>query len=169
MTGHRRRGDEGDATTPGGNLRPGPFGPAAGFAKSSSGEAQPDSPITGRRLLLVPLAATGFVTDPEVIARLEALAMPGEDLLFKAPEAYAARCAFAGGSTTGSCSAVRSTFREVHRITQSVYVTFVNRVTYSLSEMPRTAWASVWVRAFFAYGISRSICHRSTLSAGHGL
>jgi alkyl hydroperoxide reductase subunit D len=29
--------------------------------------------------------------------------------------------------------------------------------------------ASVWVRAFFAYGISRSIAHRSTLSAGHGL
>jgi hypothetical protein len=27
-----------------------------------------------------PLAATGSVTDPEVIARLEALAMPGEDL-----------------------------------------------------------------------------------------
>jgi hypothetical protein len=26
-----------------------------------------------------------------------------------------------------------------------------------------------WVRAFFAYGISRSIAHRSTLSAGHGL
>ena len=25
-------------------------------------------------------------------------------------------------------------------------------------------WASVWVRAFFAYGISRSIDHRSTLS-----
>src|SRR5580700_3954207 len=30
-------------------------------------------------------------------------------------------------------------------------------------------WASVWVRAFLAYGISRSIPHRSTLSAGHGL
>jgi hypothetical protein len=30
-------------------------------------------------------------------------------------------------------------------------------------------WASVWVRAFLAYGISRSIDHRSTLSAGHGL
>jgi hypothetical protein len=30
-------------------------------------------------------------------------------------------------------------------------------------------WASVWVRAFFAYGISRSIPQRSTLSAGHGL
>ena len=30
-------------------------------------------------------------------------------------------------------------------------------------------WASVWVRAFFAYGISRSIAQRSTLSAGHGL
>ena len=30
-------------------------------------------------------------------------------------------------------------------------------------------WASVWVRAFLAYGISRSIAHRSTLSAGHGL
>jgi len=30
-------------------------------------------------------------------------------------------------------------------------------------------WASVWVRAFFAYGISRSIRQRSTLSAGHGL
>jgi hypothetical protein len=30
-------------------------------------------------------------------------------------------------------------------------------------------WASVWVRAFFAYGISRSIDQRSTLSAGHGL
>src|SRR3984893_12499144 len=30
-------------------------------------------------------------------------------------------------------------------------------------------WASEWVRAFFAYGISRSIAHRSTLSAGHGL
>jgi hypothetical protein len=29
--------------------------------------------------------------------------------------------------------------------------------------------ASVWVRAFLAYGISRSIDHRSTLSAGHGL
>ena len=29
-------------------------------------------------------------------------------------------------------------------------------------------WASVWVRAFLAYGISRSIAHRSTLSAGHG-
>ena len=29
--------------------------------------------------------------------------------------------------------------------------------------------ASVCVRAFFAYGISRSIAHRSTLSAGHGL
>jgi hypothetical protein len=28
--------------------------------------------------------------------------------------------------------------------------------------------ASVWVRAFLAYGISRSIDHRSTLSAGHG-
>ena len=28
--------------------------------------------------------------------------------------------------------------------------------------------ASVCVRAFFAYGISRSIAHRSTLSAGHG-
>ena len=27
-----------------------------------------------------PLAPTGFVTDPDVIARLEALAMPGEDL-----------------------------------------------------------------------------------------
>ena len=33
----------------------------------------------------------------------------------------------------------------------------------------RRACASVWVRAFFAYGISRSIAHRSTLSAGHGL
>jgi hypothetical protein len=30
-------------------------------------------------------------------------------------------------------------------------------------------WASVWVLAFFAYGISRSIAHRSTLSAGQGL
>jgi hypothetical protein len=30
-------------------------------------------------------------------------------------------------------------------------------------------WASVWVRAFLAYGISRSIAHRSTLSAGQGL
>jgi len=30
-------------------------------------------------------------------------------------------------------------------------------------------WASEWVLAFFAYGISRSIGHRSTLSAGHGL
>jgi hypothetical protein len=30
-------------------------------------------------------------------------------------------------------------------------------------------WASVWVRAFFAYGISQSIRQRSTLSAGHGL
>jgi hypothetical protein len=30
-------------------------------------------------------------------------------------------------------------------------------------------WASVWVRAFLAYGISRSIPQRSTLSAGHGL
>jgi hypothetical protein len=30
-------------------------------------------------------------------------------------------------------------------------------------------WASVWVRAFLAYGISRSIAQRSTLSAGHGL
>jgi hypothetical protein len=29
--------------------------------------------------------------------------------------------------------------------------------------------ASVWDRAFFAYGISRSIRQRSTLSAGHGL
>jgi hypothetical protein len=29
--------------------------------------------------------------------------------------------------------------------------------------------ASVWVRAFLAYGISRSIAQRSTLSAGHGL
>src|ERR1700730_11628903 len=29
--------------------------------------------------------------------------------------------------------------------------------------------ASVWVRAFFAYGISRSMAQRSTLSAGHGL
>jgi hypothetical protein len=29
-------------------------------------------------------------------------------------------------------------------------------------------WASVWVRAFFAYGISLSIAQRSTLSAGHG-
>jgi len=29
--------------------------------------------------------------------------------------------------------------------------------------------ASVWVRALFAYGISRAIDHRSTLSAGHGL
>jgi hypothetical protein len=29
--------------------------------------------------------------------------------------------------------------------------------------------ASVWVRAFLAYGMSRSIAHRSTLSAGHGL
>ena len=27
-------------------------------------------------------------------------------------------------------------------------------------------WASVWVRAFLAYGISRSIAQRSTLSAG---
>jgi hypothetical protein len=32
----------------------------------------------------------------------------------------------------------------------------------------RATWASVWVRAFFAYGISRSIPQRSTLSAGHG-
>ena len=30
-------------------------------------------------------------------------------------------------------------------------------------------WASVCVRALRAYGISRSIDHRSTLSAGHGL
>ena len=30
-------------------------------------------------------------------------------------------------------------------------------------------WASVWVRALFAYGISLSIPQRSTLSAGHGL
>ena len=30
-------------------------------------------------------------------------------------------------------------------------------------------WASVWTLAFFAYGISRSIPQRSTLSAGHGL
>jgi hypothetical protein len=30
-------------------------------------------------------------------------------------------------------------------------------------------WASVWVRAFLAYGISLSIAQRSTLSAGHGL
>jgi hypothetical protein len=30
-------------------------------------------------------------------------------------------------------------------------------------------WASVWVRAFFAHGISGSIAQRSTLSAGHGL
>jgi len=59
--------------------------------------------------------------------------------LFKAPAAHAARFAFAGGSTTGSCSATRSTFRGVHRITQSVCVGLVNRATYSLSEMPRTA------------------------------
>jgi len=30
-------------------------------------------------------------------------------------------------------------------------------------------WASVCVRALRAYGISRSIAQRSTLSAGHGL
>jgi hypothetical protein len=30
-------------------------------------------------------------------------------------------------------------------------------------------WASECVREFFAYGISRSIAQRSTLSAGHGL
>ena len=36
--------------------------------------------------------------------------------------AHAARCAFAGGSTTGSCSGVRSTFLAVHLITQSVCV-----------------------------------------------
>src|SRR5580704_9107404 len=34
---------------------------------------------------------------------------------------------------------------------------------------PAAIWASVWVRAFLAYGISRSIAHRSTLSAGHDL
>jgi len=36
--------------------------------------------------------------------------------------AHAARRAFGGGSTTGSCSAARSTFFGVHRITQSVCV-----------------------------------------------
>jgi hypothetical protein len=51
--------------------------------------------------------------------------------------AHAAR--FDGGSTTGSCSAARGTFRAVQRITQSVCVTLVNRATYSLSEMPSTA------------------------------
>jgi hypothetical protein len=40
--------------------------------------------------------------------------------IFKAPAAQAARCAFAGGSTIGSCSAARRTFRAVHLITQSV-------------------------------------------------
>src|ERR1700726_2614089 len=40
---------------------------------------------------------------------------------------------------TGSCSAVRSTFRGMHRITQSVCAGLVNRATYSLSEMPSTA------------------------------
>jgi hypothetical protein len=35
---------------------------------------------------------------------------------------HAARCAFAGGSTIGSCSAARGIFRAVHRITQSVCV-----------------------------------------------
>jgi hypothetical protein len=38
-----------------------------------------------------------------------------------------------------------------------------------LSAAMAAIWASVWVRAFFAYGISRSIAQRSTLSAGHGL
>jgi hypothetical protein len=44
-----------------------------------------------------------------------------------------------GGSTTGSCSAARSTFLAVHLITQSVCVGLVKRVTYSLSEIPSTA------------------------------
>ena len=51
--------------------------------------------------------------------------------------AHAAR--FDGGSTTGSCSGVRSTFLAVHLITQSVCVMLVNRATYSLSEIPSTA------------------------------
>jgi hypothetical protein len=59
--------------------------------------------------------------------------------LFKA---HAARRAFAGGSTTGSCSGVRSTFLAVHLITQSVCVMLVNRATYSLSEMPNTLSAT---------------------------
>jgi hypothetical protein len=61
------------------------------------------------------------------------------DFYSKRPEAHAARRGFAGGSTTGSCSTVRSTFRGVHLITQSVCVTLVNRATYSLSEMPNVA------------------------------
>ena len=57
--------------------------------------------------------------------------------LFKTPAAQAARFTFAGGSTIGSCSAVRSTFLAVHRITQSVCVGLVKRVSYSLSDIPR--------------------------------
>jgi hypothetical protein len=48
--------------------------------------------------------------------------------------AHAAR--FAGGRTTGSCSAIRSTFFAVHRITQSVCMTLVYRAMYSISEIP---------------------------------
>jgi hypothetical protein len=57
--------------------------------------------------------------------------------LFKTPAAQAARFTFAGGSTIGSCSAVRSTVLAVHRITQSVCVGLVKRVSYSLSDIPR--------------------------------
>jgi hypothetical protein len=53
-------------------------------------------------------------------------------LIAKKNRAHATRRAFAGGSTTGSCSGARSTFRAVHRITQSVRVGLVKRVVYSL-------------------------------------
>ena len=49
----RRRGDEGDAAAPGLNLRPDPFGPAAGFSTSSACKENPDSPVARWRLLLV--------------------------------------------------------------------------------------------------------------------
>src|SRR6202030_3787491 len=47
---------------------------------------------------------------------------------------HAARFAFAGGSTTGSCSAVRGIFRAVHLITQSVCTAVVNRQAGSMLE-----------------------------------
>jgi DNA helicase-2/ATP-dependent DNA helicase PcrA len=53
--------------------------------------------------------------------------------------------------------------RSVERITRQVVGNTGRITTDALTR------AGMWVRAFLAYGISRSIAHRSTLSAGHGL
>jgi class 3 adenylate cyclase len=112
-----------------------------------------------------------------VAARLEALAEPGgicvsrvvRDRLDFTFEDCRRRAAWRGAGDEGQCQRAGSilAWPAISPPSSPTSAGVVQPHSLMLAAIAAT-WASVWVRAFLAYGISRSIAHRSTLSAGHG-